>query len=100
MTLAICYQNGSPKRGAFLACPVCRLEPGTPQDMAPSLAMSSHFFTASDLVQVKQNFKVGKKSELSEETQPANCLNNFRTSFDKGRHCEIKVAKIAGIRHE
>lgn len=67
MTLAICYQCGTPKRGAFLACTVCRLEPGTPQDMATSLAMSSHFFTASDLVQMSQDFKIGKKPKLNEE---------------------------------
>ena len=35
--------------------------------MATSLAMSRHFFTASDLVQMSQDFKDGKKPELNEE---------------------------------
>jgi hypothetical protein len=67
MTLGICYQCGAPKRGALLAFPVHRLEPDSPQDMTTSLTLTSHFFTASDLVQANRDYKVGKKSELNEE---------------------------------
>ena len=100
MTLAICYRSGAPKRGAPLARPLRCLATDTPQNVTTVLALTIDFFTTSDLVQVNRDYKVGKKPELSEVTQEADCPNNFHTSIDNGSHWVREAAKIAGIRHE
>jgi hypothetical protein len=69
MTIAVCFQCGAQKFGAFCPCGECRAVPQTEDELALSLAMTDHYFDQQTLDQMGAAVRDGKPPHLSPETR-------------------------------
>ena len=69
MTIAICFQCGAVKFGAFVPCGECGAAPCNEDDAAISMGMSDHYFDVDTLEQMGLMVRQGKPPQLNEETR-------------------------------
>jgi len=67
MTVAICFNCGEIKWGAFTLCKKCNILPKNKEDMALSVFLTDHCLDKSILNQIALSIKNGEKVELSSE---------------------------------
>jgi hypothetical protein len=68
MTIAVCFQCGALKFGAFCPCGECAAAPKTEDELALSLAMTDHYFEKHVLDQMGAAIRDGDPPHLSPET--------------------------------
>jgi hypothetical protein len=66
--MAVCFQCGSIKFGAFVPCPQCAAWPQTEDELALSLAMTDHYFDMPTLEQMGASVRDGKPPHLDEHS--------------------------------
>ena len=69
MTTAVCFKCGEQKFGAFTPCGICKQIPRTDDELVLSIAMTDHYFSVENLMQMGQRIKEGKPPELSGDTK-------------------------------
>src|SRR4051812_33408314 len=79
MTMAVCFQCGVIKFGAFVPCPKCSGCPQTEDDLALSLAMTDHYFDMPTLEQMGAAVRDGKPPHLDPESH-ARLVQDIRES--------------------
>jgi hypothetical protein len=79
MTMAVCFQCGKIKFGAFVPCPSCTQAPLTEDDLAMSLAMTDHYFDMPTLEQMGAAIRDGNPPRLDPESH-AQLIQQIRTS--------------------
>ena len=67
MTMAVCFQCGGMKFGAFTPCQECGVEPRSDDALALSIAMTDHFHSESKLRRMGQGIKEGNPPTFSED---------------------------------
>jgi hypothetical protein len=60
MTVAVCVYCGSRKHGAFTHCTVCHRRPESELDIAYSLALTDHYFSAERLNEISSAMRGGQ----------------------------------------
>jgi len=81
MTIAICFHCGGIKRGSFLRCDDCGIEPQSEDDYAVSLALSDHYFNPDQLRTVGERIQGGAVVNLTSfsEEDRSKLLDAIRT---------------------
>src|ERR1700731_1126419 len=69
MTIAVCFQCGEFKFGAWAPCPKCRALPRTEDDYVVSMALTDHYFDRPTLEQMGQSVKQGQKPKLDAQSR-------------------------------
>ena len=69
MTIAICFQCGAVKFGAFVPCDKCGATPRSEEDVALSMGMSDHYFDTETLEQMGRMVREGTPPQLNDETR-------------------------------
>ena len=67
MTMAVCFNCGEIKFGAFVDCDKCNAKPTTDDDRAVSLMLTDRFFQMDTLHEIGKSIKNGEKFVLAEE---------------------------------
>jgi len=67
MTMAVCFNCGEMKFGAFVDCKKCNAKPTTDDDRALSLVMTDHYFEMEALKELGARIKNGEEITLGEE---------------------------------
>ncbi|NLX25608.1 MAG: hypothetical protein GXY61_06565 [Lentisphaerae bacterium] len=80
MILAICYNCGEKKFGAFCRCPKCNVEPESEYDKATSLAITDHYLSVQLLEKTGTYIKEhGRTPEIPQEVR-ADMTESIRKS--------------------
>jgi len=69
MTMAVCFNCGEIKFGAFNHCGKCGARPVSEDDLALSYAMTDHHYDERTLRQMGNNVKNGTPPKLDPETR-------------------------------
>jgi hypothetical protein len=69
MTVAVCFNCGEIKFGAFNHCGKCGTRPISEDDLARSYAMTDHHYDKSTLEQIAYKIKIGDPPQLDPETR-------------------------------
>ncbi len=64
MTLAVCFNCGNFKLGAFTPCPKCAQQPQTDDELMLSLAMTDHNLDRANLEYASQDIASGNCPQL------------------------------------
>ena len=65
MTIAVCFDCGEIKFGAFVACMICQRAPATEQEAEWSLRCSDRFVSIDELKQISEQMRAGgRRPEL------------------------------------
>ena len=68
MTVAVCFNCGSFKFGAFTSCKKCGALPESDDDLAFSMMLTDHFETEEDLASIGQKIEAnGSKAKIAPE---------------------------------
>jgi hypothetical protein len=65
--MAVCFNCGEMKFGAFVDCKKCNAKPQSNDDRALSLFLTDHFFKIDALHEIGKSIKNGEKFVLGEE---------------------------------
>jgi hypothetical protein len=79
MTMAVCFECGEIKFGAFCPCSKCSAIPRTEEELALSLAMTDHYFDLATLDQMGAAVREGKPPHLDPQTRE-DLINTIRSS--------------------
>ena len=79
MTVAVCFNCGEIKFGAFNHCGKCGARPMNEDDLALSFAMTDHHYDETTLRQMGDKIKIGDSPTLDPETRE-NILAQLRSS--------------------
>lgn len=79
MTVAVCFQCGAMKFGAFTACKQCGATPLSEDDYVLSLAMTDHYFDEPTLREMGAKFADGRPQHLTPESR-RNLIQMLRSS--------------------
>jgi hypothetical protein len=69
VTVAVCYQCGALKHGAFCPCGKCAAVPQSEDELALSLAMTDHYFDRPTLEQMGAAVRQGRPPHLDPKTR-------------------------------
>ena len=79
MTQAVCFSCGRIKHGAFSSCENCGKEPRTNDDLALSMALTDHYFSHEQLMQMGAKIKAGEKLDVN-PAQKAEIIDTIKTA--------------------
>ena len=77
MTVAVCWNCGEMKWGAFNPCPKCKAAPGSEDELAVSLVLSDHYQDKPTMERIGMDIAAGQPAVLDPETR-LDCIKNIR----------------------
>lgn len=69
MTIAVCFNCGEFKHGAFKPCPVCGALPSNKDELSLSMALTDHYFDNNGLEEMRKNIQKGISINLPDEVK-------------------------------
>lgn len=83
MTIAVCFNCGEIKWGAFNACQKCRARPTTDDELTTSLLFTDHYYDQETLARVSEDIRNGVKFNIDDATrsQLAPAIHEFRRTI-------------------
>lgn len=94
MTIAICFNCGDFKFGAWTPCTKCGALPKIEDDYVISFAMTDHFFDRTTLAQMQNSIRKGKSPHITPQSREA-ILKELRASGIVSAHSEPKERQNA-----
>lgn len=69
MTIAVCFNCGEFKHGAFKPCPICGALPSNKDELSLSMALTDHYFNNDGLEEIRKNIQKGISINLPDEVK-------------------------------
>lgn len=100
MTQAICFSCGLTKTGPFSKCPTCSKEPQTKEDLALSLALSSHLASTSQLIhfghEIRSHLRSSIPQSLLDQAEEALRDPQLTSMLNQSTQVDLSKTKSTG----
>ena len=89
MTVAVCIECGSNKRGALTPCTKCRFIPSDNEDKARSMIVTDHFLARADLDGISKRIRNGQPV-----TYPQEAVDSYIKLFEENPDPEREAGRF------